>query len=240
MSRSARHLGLAVVLCVLGFGFWAASALADDIVLCKTWTGYVKARYGHCAWGETEIPLSQGSPKTFFVTSATFNGGLVPTANLPPYNCAVNDGLDAADCICQRLADASDMVPGGTYKAWLSVTGDLTRSPSTSWTQSTTRYVLVNEDMIAHDYSELTSGILLRKPSIDENGADVASDTYPIWTATLPDGTTDNSVHDCNGWTSKDDPYQPVVGNAGSANSTWTDDGTTICGVPGRLYCAMQ
>jgi len=57
MRRAAHHLGLAVALCVLGVVFWTAPALADDIVLCKTWTGYVKARYGSCRWGEKEILL---------------------------------------------------------------------------------------------------------------------------------------------------------------------------------------
>jgi hypothetical protein len=236
MRRTPDHLGLAVVLCVLGLGFWTASALADSVVLCRTWTGYVKARYGSCAWGEAEIPLTEESPKTFFVTSANFpNADLVTWANVD-YDCDVKDGLDAGNCICQRLADASDMVPGATYKAWLSVSGDLPRSPSTSWAHPDGPYMRVDGILIANNYADLVDGKLIASPNVDESGNEQAREN--VWTGTSEDGKPTGK--DCNGWTASNTPFGSY-GLDQSTESGWTNQEIIPCSAPGfRLYCAEQ
>ena len=96
-----------------------------------------------CPSGDIVIPcdLSANNFKRVFVTSTTHTGNL--------------GGLDAADAICQELADNSELT--GQYKAWLS---NDTQSPSTRFIQSDVPYVLVDGTQIAINYDDLVDGTI--------------------------------------------------------------------------------
>jgi hypothetical protein len=75
---------------------------------------------------EKDPVLNLIEPKTIFVSSAGYTGDLVAEANLALGTAFSNEeGLEAADALCQSLADGPDsIVPEGKYGALLSA-GDV-------------------------------------------------------------------------------------------------------------------
>ena len=111
--------------------------------------------------------------KTVFVTTATFDGNL--------------GGLAGADEKCQAAADASSIVPSGTYRAWLS---DSTGSPSTRFQRSTGPYVLPDGTIIAaHGYADLTNGTLNAPIDQTETGGPTSPPGTTVWSNTASAGT---------------------------------------------------
>src|SRR5690606_22090089 len=120
-----------------------------------------------------------------FVTSATYTGNL--------------GGLAGADAKCQELADAANL--GGTYRAWLSVSG----TPANSrLTHSTLPYGLVDGTLIANDWDHLVSNAMdLAAPiTMTETGETKTTDPFSCaWTGSYDGGFAFGQ--DCNKWTSE-------------------------------------
>ncbi len=162
--------------------------------------------------------------RAVFATSASFNGNL--------------GGLAGADAKCQAEADdPASIVPAGTYLAWLSDGND---SPETRFTKSSHPYMLPDGTKIAEDFTDLTSGSILRAPDIDPAGKPLGLTRY--WTGTNPDGTTTKYFLTCDGWTA--DPVTNFIGMAGSirdGSSLWSSsDPASACSQPHRLVCFQQ
>ena len=87
-------------------------------------------------------------------------------------------GVNGADAICQGLADASPLTQGGRYLAWIS--DSLGNSPSTRFTQATVPYQLVDRDIIADNYTDLTDGTIQNDIFVDEFNGTPGS--FGIWT----------------------------------------------------------
>ncbi|MEM8962282.1 MAG: hypothetical protein AAGD38_12435 [Acidobacteriota bacterium] len=149
-------------------------------------------------------------------------------------------GLDAADAICQGLADAAGL--DGTFKAWLS---DTTDSPSTRFTQSEFIYVLVDGTKIADDWDDLTDGTIDATISLDENGD--TTDSTDVYTNTTSAGEVraTNSTLLCDNWTSDVSTDFGIVGLTNATDETWSTDSagallTSCANTNAVLYCFEQ
>src|SRR5207249_159884 len=80
--------------------------------------------------------------KRIFVSSVTYSADLGGTAG--------------ADAKCQSLADAASLA--GTFKAWIA---DSCSHPTTRLTHSSGPYVLVNDTVVAADWTTLTTKLPL-------------------------------------------------------------------------------
>jgi len=155
-------------------------------------------------------------------------------------------GLAGADAKCQAAADASSIVPEGTYLAWLS---DSTGSPSTRFTRSTVPYVLPTGATVANNYSDLTDGTLINPINIDESGMQIPPlfNTNPtfVWTNTSIGGLAASIFFSasCSDWERSDFLDQAIVGDPIlSTDNNWTaKQGADTCDQPGNhLYCFQQ
>ena len=163
---------------------------------------------------------------TVFVTSSVHQGDF--------------SGLLGGDAICNGLAQGAGLP--GTYLAWLS--DDLGNSPNTRFTPSAFPYVLValgggpGGPVVAADYPDLTSLILLHPIDRDENG-DPFQTTDFVWTGTKPAGDVVAIGLTCTNWSSQ----SLQVGFAGRADQTdgsWTQFGQPACDARAHLYCFQQ
>ena len=154
-----------------------------------------------------------------------------------------------ADMVCQQEADAQGL--GGTYKAWIS---DANTSPSQSFTQSQDPYRLINGDVVATNWADLTDGELPTNARIAVTaagqgvGGDAPGDCR-VWTGTLANGTLDVDYGHCDNWS---DPALPgTIGFWDSPNgggqcdsnvpSQWSGgDAANLCESARRLYCFQQ
>ena len=165
-----------------------------------------------------------------FVTSQAYGGNL--------------GGLAGADANCQSRADASDLVPPGTYKAWLSA--------STGWpadgvrfTQSSVPYTRLDGTRIANYWPDLIDGRLSAPLNVNEAGITVG-ETF-VWTGTLPNGTwyerelvADGVVLEphCQDWSTSEDIGG--IGNVNFMQNGWTTVGFSACSASRPLYCFQQ
>jgi uncharacterized protein DUF1554 len=174
------------------------------------------------------------STMTFFVTST---GSLALGGNL--------GGLAGADKKCQDLAVA---VKGGdhTWHAYLSITGTNAkdRIGPGPWTNQQGKVIAATVAAL-HDYKFVPASALL----LDEKGALVPKGKNSILTGSKQDGTP--SLQNCQGWTSATANQQGHVGdtaadtsvilganwNDAAKNATCTQQGLTLGGGEGRLYC---
>jgi hypothetical protein len=150
------------------------------------------------------------------VTSTTTDGGFGGTAG--------------ADAICAGRALAANL--SGTFKAWVSVSGD---GPSTRFTQSLQVYGLLDGTPIANNWSDLVDGTLAHAIDLDENGAHAGGS---VWTSTDASGTptTDN----CNNFSTTSAGFSGVCGDTAQTAAGWTDSSTPGCALKLRLYCFEQ
>ncbi len=159
---------------------------------------------------------SPGPAKRVFLTSTTTNGAF--------------GGTTGADAICANLAANAGL--SGTYKAWVSVTGD---GVSTRFTHSSTAYRLVDGTLVANDWTDLSDGTLAHAINRDESGNAVTSD---VWTATNTTGAP--LANDCSDFTSSSSGVMGTCGNASQSNSLWTNSSAPPCSFALRLYCFEQ
>lgn len=156
-------------------------------------------------------------------------------------------GVEAADAICQQLAD--DELLGGTWMAWLSESDLL--SPSERFTRYPIPYWLLDETTIlAETFSGLLDGELGDAIHVTETGVSLfllqEQDSFPVWTATATDGTA--TVNDCSNWSAGKGEELGQVGIVADyetqdlAPSTWTFlPNLQSCLADGvRLYCFEQ
>ncbi|MBI3769202.1 MAG: hypothetical protein HY271_12045 [Deltaproteobacteria bacterium] len=152
--------------------------------------------------------------KRVFVTSTATNGQI--------------GGTFGADTICAERATAAGLL--GTFKAWLSVTGD---GPSTRFTQSATPYGLVNGTIIANDWNDLTDGTLAHAINVDESGNAVTFGE--AWTATDAAGAP--KATNCSNFLNNTSSVSGVCGSTAQTNAGWTESSTPTCDTQLRLYC---
>jgi hypothetical protein len=182
--------------------------------------------------GSVSLNCPVPTEKIIFVSSRSYNGNM--------------GGLAGADAACQRLASWSGY--GGVFKAWLS---DSKHSPSDRFSHSAHRYVDVRGYPVAQNWEQLVSGSLTYIPATDQR----YSYSGPVWTATMPDGTSvaegwNNNVYGfCLDWTSSDMVAEgrqlaAEVGASGWSDSNWTHHTTGVvaytCNNALPIYCIQQ
>jgi len=157
------------------------------------------------------LPVCDTQTKTVFLTTEEFTGDLVAEAGSPPFEvpCAgVTDGIAAADCICQTLADQADLT--GTYKAWIAASDDAT-SPAA-------RFIFLNAPFaergqttpIADSWADLTDGSISSPLDTWENGSGSPS-VVGVWTNVEPQGQS-AGPDNCHAWQSDSSSDRAVIG----------------------------
>lgn len=86
-----------------------------------------------------DATVSDPTRKLVFLSSGTYPADMRAAARVAGIEGKPKEGLEAADAVCQKLADDAGL--GGIYMAWLP---DDTDSPSTRFTQAMVSYQLVN------------------------------------------------------------------------------------------------
>lgn len=181
------------------------------------------------------INLTVQIPKRVFVSSSGINGNM--------------GGVAGANAHCQNAASAANL--SGTFKAWIS-TGS--QSPSTTFTQSSSPYVLVNNTIVAFNWADLIDGELANPINLNEYGNNVGS--VKVWTQAYANGTYDtgNCTAQCANWTSSSASSYGRWGVSSSTTSTWSSAGDgsgngacgtgpwecNQCSCSNRLYCFEQ
>ena len=191
--------------------------------------------------------------KTVFVSSATYTGNFGGGMKVLGH-------LDADD-VCQSLANGAGL--GGSFKAWISGrvdTGDgpLFHGVDDRFTMASEPYCLVDDTIVADDWSDLTDGSLDNPIDLDEYGAAVGMEVR-VWTNTTTSGAaSDNSTQCAQGigpddtgiwsWSCGSPSWSPgdcanQAGRFGIATSTggdWTASSFTSCSNSFHLYCFEQ
>ena len=164
--------------------------------------------------GEPDAAAAPAS-KVIFVTSTGHTGNL--------------GGPAGADAICAARAAAADLP--GTFKAWVSASGEAARD---RLHHGDGPYLRTDGVQVADDWADLVDGSLDAPVSRDENGAAVEDDA---WTGTLPSGASTTS---CSGFTSSSAGNAGVCGSTTATGSSWTDNIVPPCYLELRLYCVEQ
>lgn len=169
----------------------------------------------------TPTPTTQSQVRVF-VTSQTYDGNLV--------------GLSGADMKCQVSANAANL--GGEWRAWLS---DYDISAESRVTRSTGAYKLLNDIVIADNWSDLTDGSIANPINVTELGTQLTG-TNRVWSNTGSNGKIyrypNNTTYDCNNWTDNTYATYGFIGYTDSKDNRWTTFGDThYCAVKQRLYC---
>jgi hypothetical protein len=170
------------------------------------------------------IQAADRNDKAVFVTKSSFKSNM--------------GGLSGADAKCQAEADDPEsIVPSGTYMAWLS---DGTNSPDTRFTKSSHPYVLPDATVVAENYSDLTDGSILSAINIDPTSA--PAEWQMFWSSTNSDGTSDQDLLTCVGWTWTDTlTYShAMLGHTGKKSKLWSHYTREKCRPSYRLACFQQ
>lgn len=139
-------------------------------------------------------------------------------------------GVAGADALCDQLATAAAL--GGTYRAWLSVSG----ADAIDHITSSGPWHLVTGELVAADRATLTSGVLKHLIDKTEKGVTPPAQEDRTWTATGADGRYVGP--DCTLWTGAG---SGLSGEARNSNpSKWTDLLAEGCGQVNRVYCFEQ
>jgi hypothetical protein len=148
-----------------------------------------------------------------FVTSTT------PTGNL--------GGVAGADALCNQLATAAKL--GGTYRAWLSVSG----ADAIDHITSTGPWHLVTGELVAPNKTMLTGANLKHLIDKDEKGATPPLAEDRTWTGTGANGRYVGP--DCAQWTGAG---SGLVGEARNPTTgKWTALVAEACTEVNRVYC---
>lgn len=148
-----------------------------------------------------------------FVSSTT------PTGNL--------GGVAGADALCNQLATAAKL--GGSYRAWVSVSG----ADAIDHITSPGPWKLVTGELVAADKTKLASGTLSHLIDKDEKGATPPPAEDRVWTATGGNGRY--VAPDCAQWTGAGSGQVGEARN-GAANA-WTSLVAEACAEVNRVYC---
>jgi hypothetical protein len=156
----------------------------------------------------------------------TFNANVVfvTSTSQPPSSIG---SLDAADVICQGLADGAGLE--GTYVAWLSSSTVNARDrvgTARGWVRPDGRPV-------ADRVEDLQQGRMYHPIRIDENGDDLNGAAPSVATGTKIDGSTDSD--NCGDYS---DPNLFIeTGSHGQTTNDFTAGAEKACSDPFRLYC---
>jgi hypothetical protein len=173
-----------------------------------------------------------GSVAFVFVSSQVYNGNL--------------GGLAGADTKCQTLATAASLP--GTYKAWLS---DGTGTATNRLTHGIVPYTLVDNTLVANNWTQLTSGNLAHAIDKTESGGapplgtvSCSNASLPhVWTDTVFNGNVVSAAYSCTNWTSTA-ANLAFMGQSGAKNSQWTQwcvaTNQQSCNRTAALYCLQQ
>jgi len=175
------------------------------------------------------VPGVCGPGLTVFVTEENFDGDL--------------GGLSGADDKCQEAADAAGLV--GIFQAWLS---DSFETPASRWIHlATTPYVMLNGEVVATSFADLTDGTINNAIEITEKGDPkvIVLNAPNAWTGTLEDGS--QSFFNCSDW-STNQRFGPGGierrGGGGrwtASDASWTEGGGKTCNSDFlALYCFQQ
>lgn len=163
-------------------------------------------------------------PKVAFQLKQIYTGNLVDAA-MSCCGYAGDDGLEAADAICNFYADGVDLA--GTYAAWLS-----TSSVDAKDRVLDRMYLTTDGRIIETSISGLTDGSLFARIDRDQLG-DVSE--HIVWTGTASDGT--GTISNCSDWTD-DTVAFGLIGQGASSSASWTAGGSPIpCSLERSLYC---
>lgn len=158
------------------------------------------------------------SKKRVFISSASYNGNL--------------GGVTGADAKCTALANNAEL--GGTWKAWLSSSGNLAKNR----VQDVGPWYLVDEStLVANTRDELVAcANLSQSINMTENGnvLDNTGTTLYFWSGHYCDGTLKPQT--CLNWSNSASPNQ---GGFGVAND-WSGGGNDLCNGTRRLVCFEQ
>lgn len=167
--------------------------------------------------------------------------------SIPITENGADNGRDAADAICQRLASAAGLERASNYRAWLSIVGsnaiDHVGYVAPKDGASGTTYVraatanTAGQVTILSGNSNLADGKLDNTIGLDENGNNQAAN---VWTGTKFNGTY--SGFDCADWKSQKNNqnvyYESVIGQSTSNTSGWNSaDFRLNCDQALPLYC---
>jgi Leucine-rich repeat (LRR) protein len=145
-------------------------------------------------------------------------------------------GLEAADAICQALADDAPLPLPGRFKAWLS---DSSTHASVRLTHSTVPYVRVDGVVVADNWDDLFDIDYIDAPiNVTELNTTLSGDNIYVWTATHNHGYSWGS--NCGNWTVGTSPSEGRVGNATYDNYFWTNTLNSLCSNDNYLYCFQQ
>jgi hypothetical protein len=148
-------------------------------------------------------------------------------------------GLAQGDAICN--ARASEAGLPGTYKAWLSTPG-AGNSAAERFTQSVVPYKLVDGALVANDFADLTSCVLVPPLFCLQHGINVTEDADMVGQALVWTGTQEHggaSAFTCGAW--DDVASAGLSGLSDTPRDLWTIGGGAIqCLATAHLYCFQQ
>jgi len=143
------------------------------------------------------------------------------------------NGVDGADAVCRGFAKEAGLQKWDQYRAWLSV-GTSTAASRVPLVDRP--YYRLDGLKIAEHSGDLLNSKLLLPANISEKKEDLGF--RPVWTNTLPDGTTTSELHDCQSFSSASFGDEAYVGFANKTDGQWTHAETTsYCNKDARLYC---
>jgi hypothetical protein len=182
-------------------------------------SGCLLAQPGTCDANDTCFP-----GKYVFVTKTTFPSNFGGTAS--------------ADGTCKQIAGMAGL--GGMWKSWTSDSmGTMGSTPLGRFMPSTGPYVMLDQTVVASDWSGLTSGTLMHGINRDEKNLPVVQ-PIEVWTGTAPNGTYAGPA--CGDWVVMDAVnLQGVIGIVGDATGGWTKTIKPLpCSIVAHLYCFQQ
>jgi hypothetical protein len=160
-----------------------------------------------------------------FHTSAPYTGGTLL-------------GYAQADARCKESADgaqASPVLAGRTWHAWLSTSAPDGGAVAQRLVHGTGPYRLIDGTVIANNWTDLVDGNIDATISMDEKGAVVSNDNS-AWTGTLKNGTA--STFTCDNWTNPSGSLFGQVGSVGATDQQWTQKADTLsCAGSAGLIC---
>ncbi|MBI2664249.1 IPT/TIG domain-containing protein [Candidatus Woesearchaeota archaeon] len=165
-----------------------------------------------------------------FITQTQLSADMVAAAGLLPNPYTGNNGLAAADAVCQNLADIAGL--GGRWAAWLSDSNVDAKERVEDLEYAKINGVIVansKNDLLTADPQNLDSPI-----DFTESGATQANSW--VWTATKQDGLKSGNY--CGDWTDGASA-NPVVFGSSFTDYRWTEhtSGPPHCTSVLHLYC---
>ena len=157
--------------------------------------------------------------KRVFVSSALFPGNL--------------GGVVGANGKCQQAATAANL--GGTFIAWLSVTGD----PVLPRIQGTGPWYLVDRDTLVFANKTVITTVGPNVPiDRDEQGNKVVAGVQLVWTGTQTDGTAGSQ--NCAQFAQAEPGFAGLAGQLDEKRQQWTNSQNVSCLQQLHLYCIEQ